>query len=115
MDGDNTAPLSRIVEGIYKALEYNVDIINMSFGTAVNSSILYQAIKEACDKNVLIIASAGNNGEDTGEVEYPAAYEEVISVGAIDAKGEIAQSSSRGERLIFGHQANLLKQERLSV
>ena len=99
MDGDNTAPLSRVIKGIYKALEYDVDISNMSFGTTVDSSALYQAIKEVSDKDILIIASAGNNGKDTGEVEYPAGYEEVLAVGSVDSNGEIAQSSSQGEQV----------------
>ena len=33
-DVNNSAPLSRIIEAIYKAIEYDVDIINMSFGAA---------------------------------------------------------------------------------
>ena len=38
----------------------------------------------AYDAGILIVAAAGNNGV----VEYPAAYDEVVAVGAVDAKGE---------------------------
>lgn len=40
MNGDNTASLDRVVEAIYKAIDWDVDIINMSFGTIENSTIL---------------------------------------------------------------------------
>lgn len=81
MDGDNTAPLSRVIEAIYKAIEYDVDIINMSFGTTKNSEILHQAVRDAYESGILMIAAAGNRGEGDKKVEYPAAHEEVMAVG----------------------------------
>lgn len=97
MDTDNTAPVSRIIEAIYKAIEYDVDIINMSFGTTYNSDILHKAIRDANDKGILLVAAAGNRGCEDGTVEYPAAYSEVIAVGAVDTSAELAEESSRGE------------------
>jgi minor extracellular protease Epr len=99
LDGDNTAPLSRVIEGIYVAIDNDVDIINMSFGTTVNSEILHKAVQDAYDKGILMIAAAGNRGENDGTVEYPAAYDEVMSVGSVNAKGEIAESSSIGDKV----------------
>lgn len=96
LNGANTAPLSRVVEGIYKAIECDVDIINMSFGTPENSEILHKAIQDAYDNNILMIAAAGNRGKSDCKVEYPAAYSEVMSVGSVDASGNIAESSSIG-------------------
>ncbi len=96
MDGDNTAPLSRVVEAIYKAIEYDVDIINMSFGTTQNSKILQQAIEDAYNEDILMIAAAGNRGETDGIVEYPAAYDEVMAVGSVDANAQISETSSNG-------------------
>ena len=34
LDDDNRAPLSRIIEGIYMAIDQKVNIINMSFGVS---------------------------------------------------------------------------------
>ena len=39
--------LGDIVEGIYWAIENNMDIINLSFGTTYNAEILHQAIRNA--------------------------------------------------------------------
>lgn len=79
MDGDNTAPLDRVVEAIYKAIECDVDIINMSFGTTQNSKILQQAVEAAYSEGILMVAAAGNRGEEDGVVEFPAAYDEVMA------------------------------------
>ena len=99
MDGDNTAPLDRVVEAIYKAIECDVDIINMSFGTTQNSKILQQAVEAAYSEGILMVAAAGNRGEEDGVVEFPAAYDEVMAVGSVDANAQISVTSSNGDEV----------------
>lgn len=100
LDTDNKAPISRVVESIYWAIEEDVDIINISFGTTANSEILHNAIKDATDAGILVFAASGNQGEDEGStVEYPAAYEEVVAVGATNPDGKVADMTSTGEEL----------------
>ena len=84
LDENKQAPASRVVAAIDWAIEQDVDIINISFGTTVDSEEIHAAIRRAYDAGILIVAAAGNNGV----VEYPAAYDEVVAVGAVDAKGE---------------------------
>ena len=84
LDENKQAPASRVVAAIDWAIEQDVDIINISFGTTVDSEEIHAAIRRAYDAGILIVAAAGNNGV----VEYPAASDEVIAVGAVDAKGE---------------------------
>lgn len=91
----NSAPISRVVEGIYWAISKNVNIINISFSTPYHSQVLKQAIEDAYSKGILIIAAAGN-GET---VEYPAAYPEVMAVGSVDSKGEKSGASASGQEL----------------
>jgi len=95
LDSNNQAPISRVIEGINWAIENDVNIINMSFGTSVYSKELHNAVKKAYNNGILMIASAGN-GE---EVEYPAAFEEVMAVGAVKADGEISESSAKGAQV----------------
>ncbi|MDE6874399.1 MAG: S8 family peptidase [Lachnospiraceae bacterium] len=95
LDADKQAPASRVVEAIDWAISQDVDIINISFGTAVDVEEIHAAIKRAYDAGILIVAAAGNNGV----VEYPAAYDEVVAVGAVDAKGERAEGSAVGDEL----------------
>lgn len=91
LDNNNQAPISRVVEGIYWAINHDVHIINMSFGMAEDSVILRKAIQDAYSEGILLVASAGNTG---AEVEYPAAYPEVLAVGAVDSKGKVCEESA---------------------
>ena len=43
LDDNNAAPISRVIEGIYWAIEQDVDIINLSLGTTVYSEALEKA------------------------------------------------------------------------
>ena len=85
-----------LAEGIYYATDNGANIITMSLGGLVSDPLIYDAIKYAYANGVLIIASAGNGGEYNDTVSYPARYEEVIAVGAIDENKELAFFSSRG-------------------
>lgn len=97
LDADLKSPLSRIVEGIYWGIENDMDIINMSFGTSVNTDVLHEAVKAAADAGIILIAAAGNTEHQN--VNYPAAYNEVIAVGSINAEGELAELTSTGTQL----------------
>jgi len=90
-DENLKSPLSRIVEGIYWGIENGMDIINMSFGTTVNSAVLHQAA------GIILIAAAGNTEHQ--DINYPAAYDEVIAVGSINAEGKLAELTSTGTEL----------------
>lgn len=98
MNSQNIASLSDVVMGIYWCIENDIDIINMSFGTNVKSEILQKAIRDASNAGILLIAAAGNNGNNGG-VEYPAAFDEVMAVGAVDSLAQKTQESAVGEEI----------------
>ena len=97
LDWNNEAPLSRIIEGIYWCIEQEYDIINMSFGIASNSVALKQAIDAAEASGIIMIAAAGNRGAEAESVDYPAAYDNVIAVGASDGENAMATFTSDGD------------------
>ncbi len=97
LDENLKSPLSRIVEGIYWGIENDMDIINMSFGTSIDTDVLHEAVKAAADAGIILIAAAGNTEHQ--EVNYPAAYNEVMAVGSINAEGELAELTSTGTQL----------------
>lgn len=97
LDSNNQSPLSRIIEGIYWCIDNNIQIINMSFGTNIDSDILHSAIIDAYNAGILIVAAAGNTNHM--DVQYPAAYEEVVSVGSVNAQGELSENTSIGAEL----------------
>ena len=95
LDENRSAPVSRIIEAIYWAIEKDVDIISLSFGTPARSEALERAVKDAYNRGILIIAAAGNQGD----VEYPAAMEEVMAVGGTDTDGTVCDYSGQGEEV----------------
>lgn len=97
LNSENIATLTSIISGIYWGIENNVDIINMSFGSKVDSQILHNAIIDAHDAGILIVAAAGNTQHNS--LLYPAAYNEVLSVGSVDCTGELSDSTSVGDEL----------------
>ena len=68
--------------------ERRADIINLSLGGPGESPVLQDAIQRATAAGVVVIVAAGNEG--TSVPSYPAAYSEVIAVGAYGAGGEYA-------------------------
>ncbi len=95
LDGSNSAKISQIIDAVNWAIEKDVNILSLSFGTSTDSEALHNAIKSAYEHNILIIAAAGNGGE----VEYPAAYPEAVAVGSIGTDGTVSGDSSKGEEL----------------
>lgn len=76
-----------IIKGIHYAIEQKADIISMSLGGPTDVPELHEAIKTAVNNNILVVCAAGNEGDgddSTNEFAYPGAYNEVISVGAIN-------------------------------
>lgn len=95
LDKDGLGTYSNIIQGIEWAIENDMDIISMSLGGTQYSKILKDAISEANKNNILVVAASGNEGR-AGNIDYPARFNEVICVGAIDKAGQLATFSNKG-------------------
>ncbi|MBN2010113.1 S8 family serine peptidase [candidate division KSB1 bacterium] len=93
--GSSCIRASDASSSIVKAVLMNVDIINLSWNSKHNSRLLQQALAFAYEKNVLIVAAAGNQNEQTKQ--YPAAYQHVLSVTAVDETGVKSQNANYGK------------------
>ena len=102
VSGDGFITTATILQGIGWALQNDIDIINMSFGTYLYSGILEEAIEIAHEHQILMVGAVGNDGgfADEYRVMYPAAYEHVIAVGAGSAGGT-ESFSNNNEKLDF--------------
>ncbi|GBF08367.1 pernisine [Aeropyrum pernix] len=69
------------------------EVISMSLGGSSPPPELHDVIKAAYNLGITIVAAAGNDGADSPS--YPAAYPEVIAVGAIDENGNVPSWSNR--------------------
>lgn len=97
LDENNQGTISSVVEAIFWAMENKVNIINISFGTPVYSEALKTAIDAAEKQGILIVAAVGNRGQEG--VDYPAAFENVLAVGSINAAGEVSDFSGKGQEV----------------
>jgi len=96
-----------LAEGILQAVDSGADIINISMGSYGNSSLVEDAVRYALQNGAVIVASSGNEGLEA--IAYPAAYEGVIAVGAVEANGEHLDFSNSGNNLDIaapGYQVN---------
>ncbi len=73
------------------------NIINMSLGGPGFSQTLEDAVKAARSAGVVVVASAGN--DNVGDPFYPASYDNVISVSAVDIHSEKAPYSNFGSKI----------------
>ncbi len=90
----NETYASYIIEAIYAAVdEFDCDVLNLSLGTDVNTKSMQDAVQHAASKGAIVVSAAGNMG--TSKLHYPAAYDGVIGVGAIDRDGLVADFSQK--------------------
>jgi serine protease len=93
-----TGRTSNIIAGLQWAIDHHLQVLNMSFGSSQSSQAEQRAIQAAAHAGIVMVAASGNEGTS---VSYPAAYPEVIAVGAVDRRGVLAPFSNRGPRLGF--------------
>lgn len=81
--GDTANSIYGGYQGISYMANQGVDIINLSYGGPGRNQFVQDLIDYAVlDQGCLVVASAGNEGESTEN--YPAAYDHVLSVTAVN-------------------------------
>ncbi len=95
--GENGGLASNLIKGINWAIDNNAQIINLSLASSGDSNLIHEAIVKAVEEGITVIAASGNDGKEG--ISYPAAYPEVISVGAINSQKEKAYFSNYGQKL----------------
>ena len=88
-----------LARAIEQAAEAGAHIINISGGALTDigeaEDWLDRAVKMCRERNILIVAAAGNDGCDC--LNVPAALPAVLAVGAVDARGHPLNFSNWGE------------------
>ncbi len=98
-DRGSTASTASLVRALDWMVENKVPIVNMSL-TGPQNAILQRAIDRARANKVLVVAAIGNEGP-TARPLYPAAYDNVISVTAVDGDNRVFRRANRGQYLDF--------------
>ena len=76
------------------AVDNGARVINMSWGDPSGAPVLRDAIRYAESADVVLVAAAGNEGEDA--VFYPARFSQTIAVGASAPEGQVLAFSNYG-------------------
>ncbi len=99
-DDKSTGTATTMAAAIRHAIAQHARVINISQDTAEPlraDSDLALAVTEALNKDIVVVASAGNDGlAGTVKVTYPAAYKGVLAVAASDRNDERAPFSQIG-------------------
>ncbi|ARD45430.1 S8 family serine peptidase [Colwellia sp. PAMC 21821] len=80
-----------LVDAVDTCVNNGAKVINMSLGGAGSSTAEQNSLQAAADAGVLLIAASGNDGDAT--LSYPASYDSVMAVGALDQGRQHAEFS----------------------
>jgi subtilisin family serine protease len=95
--------LQDIDSGLKTAIDLGARVLNLSFGTPESALGAggpvphVEIVRYALARDCVLVAAAGNSGKD--ERYFPAALPGVIAVGAVDARGQPAPFTTRGEHV----------------
>lgn len=94
LGADGSGTYQQVADGIYYAVDSGADVINASLGGSFDSNTMYDAVQYAYRNGVVMVAATGN--DNSPFIGYPAAYAEVIAVGAVDINKDRAYYSNYG-------------------
>ncbi len=94
LGADGSGSYSAVANGITYAADRGARVINLSLGGTSSSRTLQDAINYAWNKNAVIVAAAGNNGNSTPV--YPAACTNVVAVSATNSSDTLPSWSNYG-------------------
>ena len=98
LNDDGAGSFDYILRALEIVHDLDVDIINMSLGTSMPpfDDRIHNLLKDIAAMNKIVVCASGNDGQS---VNYPAKYDEVIAVAAVEASGTLARFSSTGPEL----------------
>jgi len=95
LDSVGSGWTSDAVNAFYYAIENGADVTSNSWGGGEYSQFMQDAIDYAYSQGVVMVASAGNNGNNSPY--YPSYYNHMISVAATDSNDQKASFSTYGD------------------
>jgi hypothetical protein len=95
----DAADVFKIVRALDALALPGIRIVNLSFAGPANL-VLERTVTAASASGMTIVAAAGNAGPLAAPV-YPAAYEPVVAVTAVDRRLEVYRQAGRGAHLAF--------------
>lgn len=94
---DERAHAFALIEALDYLAARDVDIVNLSLAGPANQTLARQ-IGRMDQQGIVLVAAAGNGGP-AAKPAYPAAYEQVIAVTAVDRRAQVYRRANRGEHI----------------
>ena len=86
-----------LARAIWYAADHGADVINLSIAGTTDDRYVRDAVAHARAKDVVVVAAAGNLQRDGRRLpSFPAGYDGVLGVGAVDQAGNRLSSSQTG-------------------
>lgn len=101
--------MNRQMECLLWAVDNGADILSLSWGSSGMSDTEVEIIENILKQGVIVIAAAGNNGNNVKM--YPAAIDGVISVASVDSDNKISPFSTYGNWVDIAAPGGYLKDE----
>jgi subtilisin family serine protease len=96
MRAHEVCPSDAIARGLDFAIADQARVISMSLAGPYDP-LVSQLVERAVDTGIVLVAATGN--DSLGTVLYPAAFEKVIAVTAIDREDRLFEKANRGRRV----------------
>ncbi|MCY7295282.1 S8 family serine peptidase [Alteromonas sp. a30] len=90
-DQGNFTSSSDLIEAMLQCEDAGANVVSMSLGGSGSSSAEANAVQGLVDRGVMLVAAAGNAGNSS--FSYPASYDAVMSVAAVDSSRNVASFS----------------------
>jgi type VII secretion-associated serine protease mycosin len=95
-EGECESNTDAIANAILQAANLGAGVINISIASIVADTRLKQAVYDAEEAGIVIVAAAGNDATKGDAKVYPASYPGVLAVASVDPSGARSSFSSTG-------------------
>lgn len=84
-----------VAAAVKYAADHGADVINLSLGSPVQSELLTDAIRDARERGITLVAAVGNDNDDK-QPQFPSSSAEVMAVAAVNLEDTKARFSNFG-------------------
>ncbi|MEU1394969.1 type VII secretion-associated serine protease mycosin [Micromonospora zamorensis] len=95
-ESGRTVSAGEFAQAIRWAVDHDADVVNLSVVLYADDPEVRSAVRYAVDRDVVLVAAAGNLHDSGDPKPFPAGYDGVLGVGAIGADGGRATFSQTG-------------------
>lgn len=99
LDERGKGNIEALIRGLEWAIERKVNVINVSFGMSSNKPELRKVIDKAIDSGIIVVAAAGN--KYGMKADFPAGYDKVLSVTAVNKNYKVKPLYSASGKIDF--------------